>query len=239
MLRTASTLLLVLLTTMAPSWADTSPGTTPVTELPPEAPLAPGLTFENETTIKSPVNFLTVRPALNADGTANVVVEIPTGTHAKWEVKPDGTLCWDKKDGVPRIVNYLAYLGNYGMMPGTLQGDGDPIDILVLAPAYPRGSVVSAQVIGVLLFTDDGEQDNKLLAVVPGLPLGDVTSLEDLDERFPDVSHLVQTWFERYKGAGKEMIFKGREDRDQAMELIHEAVAKFAAEKKPAEAAAP
>lgn len=207
--------------------------------LPPPVPLAEGLSFLDDTTIKAPYNFLTDRPAKNEDGTVNAVVEIPTGTQAKWEVKDDGVLHWDTKDGKPRTVNFLPYLGNYGMVPGTLQGDGDPIDILVLAPAYPRGSIVPVKVIGALLFTDEGDQDNKIIAVVPGLPLGDLTSLAELDARYPEVAHIIQTWFEHYKGIGKEMICKGRVEKDEALTLVTDAANRFSTEKAPAVASKP
>lgn len=231
MIRLFAPVLFLLFAPAWSGWAEEPASGAPVRNLPPETPLAAGLSFENETTVKAPGSFLTMYPAMNEDGTANAVVEIPTGTQAKWEVKSDGTLRWDLKEDKPRIVNYLGYPGNYGMVPGTLQGDGDPVDIIVLAPAYPRGSVMPARVIGALLFTDEGEQDNKLLAVLPGLPLGEVTSLAELDTQFPEVSQIVQTWFEHYKGPGKEMIFQGRAEKEDALKLIQDAAIRFSAEK--------
>ena len=74
------------------------------------------------------------------------MIEIPTGTTAKWEVvKPSGELRWEFDQGRPRVVRYLGYPGNYGMIPRTLLpkeegGDGDPLDVVVLGPAVPRGS---------------------------------------------------------------------------------------------------
>lgn len=130
-------------------------------------PLAPALSNVDDTTIASPINFLDGIPALNADGTANLVVEIPSGTNEKWEVKPDGVMHWDMKDDKPRIVQYLSYVGNYGEIPRTRQVDGDPIDLIALAPAYPRGSVVPTRIIGALKLTDKGETDDKLIGVRP------------------------------------------------------------------------
>ena len=118
--------------------------------------IAANLNVLNEYTIIGDKNFLTDFTPFNTDGSINVVVEIPTGTIAKWEVtKPDGVLKWEFKNGKPRKVNYLGYPGNYGMIPRTLiakddGGDGDALDVIVLGEAMPRGTVVKARVIGVL-----------------------------------------------------------------------------------------
>ena len=110
------------------------------------------------------------------NGDVNVVVEVPAGTTGKWEVtKPEGELRWEVRDGKPRVVQYLGYPANYGMIPRTLLpkdlgGDGDPLDVVILGNAVPRGSVIPARLIGVMIMIDAGEQDDKLIAV-PRLPL--------------------------------------------------------------------
>ena len=72
-------------------------------------------------TIRGNNSYLTGYVPVNQSGDINVVVEIPTGSTEKWEVtKPDGELKWEFKDGKPRIVKYLGYPGNYGMIPQTL-----------------------------------------------------------------------------------------------------------------------
>lgn len=179
-------------------------------------------------------------PARAADGSVHVVVEIPAGTDAKWEVtKPDGKLAWQIKDGKPRVVQYLGYPGNYGMVPRTilpkeLGGDGDPLDVLVLGPALRRGTVAKVRIIGVLELLDGGEQDDKLLGVLPGTPLGDLASLAELDTQFPGVTSIVQTWFENYKGkdeAGQaRMVAKGFAGKARADEILEAAIAAYGAE---------
>ena len=175
-------------------------------------------------------HFIDDFPARTPSGDVNVVVEIPAGTDSKWEVtKPGGELRWQIKNGAPRVVKYLGYPGNYGMIPRTILpkdqgGDGDPLDVLVLGPAQPRGSVIPVRVIGVLELLDGGEQDDKLLAVVPGTPLGDVTSLAELEAGFPGVTTIVQTWFENYKGlddAGQpRMVAQGIADAARAEAIL-------------------
>jgi inorganic pyrophosphatase len=98
----------------------------------------PGLSFADNLTLRSPRNFLRDYPSRAADGLVNAVVEIPAGECEKWEVKSDGVMRWDMKDDKPRTVKYLGYPCNYGMVPRTklgkeLGGDGDPLDMLVLA----------------------------------------------------------------------------------------------------------
>lgn len=196
--------------------------------------ISPGLRSENEYTIVGPKNLLSDYEPKNPDGTINVVVEIPTGTLAKWEVtKPDGKLEWEFKNGQPRIVQYLGYPGNYGMIPKSLLpkelgGDGDPLDVIVLGPAVPRGSVIAVKLIGILQLLDDGEQDDKLIAVMQDTPLYEVDSIADLDSKFPGVTTIVKTWFSNYKGPG-EMEFKGLAQKDQAMQVFNSAVEAFSA----------
>ncbi len=144
----------------------------------------------------------------------NVVVEIPAGTNEKWEAdKSTGQLLLESVDGKPRVVAYLGYPGNYGFVPQTLLpkakgGDGDPLDVVLIGQPVKRGKVVAGRLVGVLKLTDDGEQDDKLIAVMPGTAFAHVKSLMELDEQFPGVSGILKTWFINYKGVGK-MTFQG------------------------------
>ncbi len=194
--------------------------------------IAPGLRAVDKYTIIGPKNFLSDYSPKNSDGTINVVVEIPTGTIAKWEVtKPEGKLEWEFKEGKPRIVKYLGYPGNYGMIPRSilpkeLGGDGDPLDVIVLGPAVPRGSIVKAKLIGVLKLLDGGEQDDKLLAVMADTPLYEVDSIAAIDKKFPGVTTIVSTWFTNYKGAGETEV-KEIGDTEEAQQVLDAAVEAF------------
>ncbi len=108
-------------------------------------PLAPGLSFADAQTIRSPKDFLRDYPAQAGDDSVNAVVEISSGTNEKWEVKLDGVMRWDLKDGTVRIVRHLGYPGNYCIVPRAILGkeiggDGDPLDVVVLGPSRPRGT---------------------------------------------------------------------------------------------------
>ena len=166
---------------------------------------------------------------VSSNGLITVVIEIPTGTNTKWEVSKDsGHLKWEIKNGKPRVVQYLPYPGNYGMVPRTKLpkesgGDGDPLDVLVLGPAISRGAVIQARLIGVLQLLDSGEQDDKLIAVIPGWPLGDVVDITELDRKYPGVSKIVETWFANYKGVGV-LEARGFKQRCAAHEILRQAI---------------
>lgn len=168
-------------------------------------PLAEGLSYVDDLTLRSPRNFLRDIPTRAEGGLVHAVVEIPAGVCEKWEVKSDGVMRWDMKDGKPRRVKYLGYPCNYGMVPGTclgkeLGGDGDPLDVLVLGAALPRGTVVPVRVLGTIRLIDAGEKDDKLVAVPVDSPLGEAKTLADLDTLFPGITAILRTWFENYKG---------------------------------------
>lgn len=193
---------------------------------------AKDVTVVDAYTLRGSKNFLTDYQPTNGDGSINVVIEIPAGTAAKWEVaKSSGEIEWEFKKGKPRVVKYLPYPGNYGMIPRTLLskeagGDGDPLDVIVLGPAVPRGSVVKARVIGVLNLLDGGEQDDKILAVLEGTPLAEVATVKELDAKFPGVSTIVSTWFVSYKGPG-ELESEGFDGPEKAMQIVTTAMGAY------------
>lgn len=169
-------------------------------------------------------------PAKNIDGSINVLVEIPSGTNGKWEVnKETGNLDWEFKKGAPRVVQYLPYPSNYGMIPQTLSpeeigGDGDPLDVLLLGEAVPRGAYVKGKLIGVMYMKDHGETDDKLLAVAEGSPFENVNSVSELAEQFPGTLTILQTWFVNYKGIGEDMKVTGFANKTEADKVLNEAI---------------
>jgi inorganic pyrophosphatase len=163
----------------------------------------------SEYTLLSSIHLVDDIDPIVGKNSVKVVIEIPTGSTQKWEVeKPSGDLKWEFKHGQPRTVQYLGYPGNYGMVPRTLLseddgGDGDPLDVLVLGPAVPRGSVVEVKIIGLLRMLDKGEDDDKIIAVMTDGVFAKVDDIDDLDEEFPGVTAIVETWFTNYKGQEK------------------------------------
>jgi inorganic pyrophosphatase len=193
-----------------------------------------GLTFTRDCyAIKSRHDFYRDFAAVNRDGTLNAVVEIPAGTNAKWETDPaTGRLAWEFKNGAPRVIKYLGYVGNYGMVPRTVGGDGDPLDVLVIGGPLLRGSVTRAKLIGALKVLDGGDPDDKLIAVLPGSPLYDesINTLSELDVKFPGVTEIIKTWFLNYKGPGEMTpIGDGFADASEARTILEAAIAEFSA----------
>jgi inorganic pyrophosphatase len=188
------------------------------------------LVANGEYSLKSEKNLVTVMPAKNIDGSINVLVEIPSGTNGKWEVnKETGNLDWEFKKGAPRVVQYLPYPSNYGMIPQTLSpeeigGDGDPLDVLLLGKAVPRGAYVKGKLIGVMYMKDHGETDDKLLAVAEGSPFENVNSVSELAEQFPGTLTILQTWFVNYKGIGEDMKVTGFANKTEADKVLNEAI---------------
>jgi inorganic pyrophosphatase len=178
-------------------------------------------------------SFLDGYAARTPDGFVNVVVEIPAGTNQKWEVdKRDGVMRWEIKNGEPRVVKYLGYPANYGMVPRTLLpkasgGDGDPLDVLLLGPTQPRGTVTRARLLGVLKLSDGGEQDDKLIAITATGPLAGVQSIGELDARFPGITRILEIWMTNYKGPAV-IVSRGYADRAAADAILDTAIKAFA-----------
>ncbi len=184
--------------------------------------------------IATPANILFDYPAVAEAGLVNLLVEIPAGTQQKWEAMKSGDgLKWDRKDGQLRVINYLPYPGNYGMIPRTLLprdagGDGDPLDVIMLGSSVPRATVIAVKPIAVLRLLDDGEQDDKILAVPLEGSMSDVNSLAELNQRYSGVTQIIELWFTRYKGPGR-MESQGYADNDAAWEMINIASRAFEA----------
>lgn len=195
---------------------------------------ADGLEVVDATTLAADENLLEMSPRWS-DGSIRALVEIPTGTSAKWEVSGDDPshLIWEVLEDGPRVVDYLGYPGNYGLIPGTalpedLGGDGDPLDVLVLGQAAPRGAQLEARLIGVLKMTDAGARDDKLLAVMTeDSPFSDVENMQELDERYPGVSPVIATWFENYKGPDGGMVNEGYAGVEEARAILEQAVQNY------------
>jgi inorganic pyrophosphatase len=156
----------------------------------------------------------------NVPEVINVVIEVPRGSANKYE--------YDKELGVVKLdrVLYAAmqYPGDYGFIPSTLGGDGDPLDVLILSthPFLP-GVLVEARVLGMLEMSDDKGRDEKILAVPADDPRwDDLQNLSDVrTHRLAEIEH----FFLEYKTLeGKTVTSEGWRDRETALQTIKEAV---------------
>jgi len=115
----------------------------------------------------------------------NVIIEIPMHANPiKYEVdKETGALFVDRF-----VSTAMHYPCNYGYIPKTLSGDGDPVDVLVVSPfALMPGVVVRCRPIGILKMVDEGGEDTKLLAV----PIDRLTPLYRHVETVRDLPELT------------------------------------------------
>lgn len=164
----------------------------------------------------------------------NVIIEVPEGIEpVKYEMDKDSGALF-----VDRIMQVaMRYPANYGFIPHTLGGDGDPLDVLVLSPApLLAGCVVPCRPIGVLMMTDEGGEDEKLIAVPTQKmhPLyNDINSVDDLPEfKREQIKH----FFEHYKALekGKWVKVESWEGIDKAKSLIEEAIERLEKDSKAA-----
>jgi len=133
----------------------------------------------------------------NAPNDVNVIVEVPIGGEPiKYEMdKASGTLVVDRF-----LYTAMRYPGNYGFIPHTLSGDGDPVDVLIAnSRAIAPGAVISVRPVGVLLMEDDGGQDEKIVAV----PSAHITQRFDGVTNYSDLPDItvrqIEHFFAHYK----------------------------------------
>ena len=108
----------------------------------------------------------------------NCIIEIPKGTNTKYEYNEELNVF----ELTRCLVSSLQYPINYGFIPQTIALDNDPLDVLVFNhDPIDRGTLVSCRVLGVLGFEDDGEIDNKLIAVPHWSPKEKYNKLNDIE----------------------------------------------------------
>ena len=161
---------------------------------------------------------------VNPPHDVNVIVEVPVGGEPiKYEMdKEAGTLVVDRF-----LYTAMRYPGNYGFIPHTLSGDGDPVDVLIAnTRAIAPGAVMSVRPVGVLLMEDNAGMDEKIVAV-PSSHISQrfdgVTNYSDL----PDITlKQIEHFFAHYKDLepGKWVKMRGWGDAAEARKLITEAI---------------
>src|SRR5688572_7098020 len=155
-----------------------------------------------------------------APATVNGLIEIPQGSRSKYEVdKATGLLRLDRV-----IYSSFQYPINYGFIPQTLGHDGDPLDILVLC-SQPIQSLclVEANVIGNMQMIDQGQQDDKIIAVAAKDP--SVNHIRKVDELPQHFLLELRNFFEQYKVLeNKKVVIDNFQDNVTAFRVIEEAI---------------
>ncbi len=162
----------------------------------------------------------------------NVLIEVPIGGEPiKYEMdKAAGTLFVDRF-----LYTAMRYPGNYGFIPHTLSGDGDPCDVLVAnTRAIVAGAIISVRPVGVLLMEDEAGMDEKIIAV----PSSKLTKRYDKVQNYSDLPEItlkqIEHFFEHYKDLepNKWVKIVGWRDAAEAQKLILEGIERAKAEGK-------
>src|ERR1044072_6302036 len=162
-------------------------------------------------------------PAFDADSEdLNVLIETPKGSRNKFK--------YDEKRGLFKLSGVLpvgaVFPFDFGFIPSTLGGDGDPLDVLILMdePAFP-GCLIPARLIGVIEAdqTEEGEtrRNDRLIAIaVDSRTHRDIRTLEDLNELLVDE---IEHFFISYNEAkGKQFEPLGRYGPERARMVVEE-----------------
>jgi len=149
------------------------------------------------------------------------VVECLKGERNKYEYDKD----------IPGVVldrvlhSNVHYPSDYGFIPQSYYDDGDPFDVLVLVEdrTFP-GCVIEARPVGFMKMDDDGEQDDKVIAVPIEDPRFD--HVQDVEDITAQQRAEIAEFFRTYKNLeeGKEVEVLGWEDRQAAMDAIEHAM---------------
>jgi inorganic pyrophosphatase len=154
----------------------------------------------------------------------NVVIENSMGAQpVKYEM--------DKESGMMFVDRFIhtsmIYPGNYGFIPHTLSGDGDPVDVLVVTqlPVIP-GAILRARPVGVLMMEDDGGQDEKIIAVPVSKMFPYHDNIKDITD-LPEITRdQIAHFFTHYKDLekGKWSKITGWGNVEQAQKMILEGI---------------
>ena len=147
------------------------------------------------------MSYSTIKAGADVPNDLNVIIEIASNAlPVKYEVDKDsGALMVDRL-----MSTAMHYPCNYGYIPQTLCGDGDPADVLVITPIpLQPGSVVRCRPLGVLNMEDEAGEDSKLVAV----PISKITKYYDkvnsIDDLPEELILKITHFFEHYKDLEK------------------------------------
>ena len=166
-------------------------------------------------------------PGDKAPNIVNVVIEIPANSSVKYE--------YDEELGVISVdrVLYTAmiYPFNYGFIPGTLEEDGDPVDVLVISDhTFLPGSVVRVRPIAILEMEDEEGVDAKIVAVPDDKVEPRYSSIKDLKDLPDIVKRRIEHFFQHYKELepGKWVKIRGWKGAEEARKKISDAIERAA-----------
>ncbi len=155
------------------------------------------------------------------------IIEVPKGSQIKYELDKDSGLV--KVDRI--LYSAVHYPANYGFIPQTYCEDNDPLDILVLGqgPVCPL-CIVRARPIGVMKMVDNGEADDKIIAIHEDDP--EYNCYTHIDQLPPHILKTLRRFFEDYKLLEqKEVKIERFLGPNEAKQLLKEAIQSYDAQK--------
>ncbi len=160
-------------------------------------------------------------------GEINVIIEIPKDAEpVKYEVdKASGAIFVDRILSTP-----MRYPCNYGYVPHTLCGDGDPADVMVILPLpLVPGCVIRCRPVGVLRMMDEAGSDEKLVAVPVSGTFSGYAHVQDIEDVSSHWLERIGHFFEHYKDLekGKWVKLDGWGNAAEARAILDEAIARF------------
>lgn len=164
-----------------------------------------------------------VNPGENAPKIVNAIIEIPKNTRAKYELhKESGLLMLDRV-----LYSSVYYPANYGFIPQSYCDDNDPLDILVLSSIVIQPlCIVRAKVIGVMQMIDQGEMDDKVIAVAADdMSVNHINDISELPAHF---FKELRRFFEDYKLLEKkEVIIEKFQKKEKAIEIVEQSLTDY------------
>lgn len=150
----------------------------------------------------------------------NAIIEIPKGSRAKYEIDKESGLI--KLDRV--IYASMYYPLNYGFIPQTLGEDHDPLDIVVLTQVtVVPGCLIPCKIIGVMQMIDQGEADDKIIAVAEQDP--SVSHIQDVKDLPQHLRAELKHFFESYKQLeNKKVIVDEFLSKDKAEAILQDSI---------------
>lgn len=147
------------------------------------------------------MNLARIAVGKNPPEDVNVIIENPMGGDpVKYEI--------DKESGAMTVDRFLhtamRYPGNYGFVPHTLSGDGDPVDVLVVStvPVMP-GAILPARPVGVLMMEDEAGMDEKIVAVPVDRLHPYHNNIRNYSDLRPILLEQIEHFFKHYKDLEK------------------------------------
>jgi inorganic pyrophosphatase len=131
---------------------------------------------------------------MSDDSAVEAVIEAPRGSFVK-----------RRADGSVDFVSPVPCPYNYGSLPGTVGGDGDPVDAVILGPRRRAGERVRLPVRAEVRFVDEGRDDTKLVLSAGALSVAERAGLVAFFTVYAQAKRLLA----RLRGRRGEITFRG------------------------------